>query len=126
MEWKEVYKFPLKVVEATPFVAVTNDNKHAFDFVSTRDCYVPAFTVPYDYAMRFVNVINGENKTDFAPNFTYDNGFVYFGELPVIRVRGWGYLTGKGKYALGLNGEDAVRLQNEFGGYIADKLNGKQ
>jgi hypothetical protein len=42
---------------------------------------------------------------------------------PVLDVRGWGYLTGKGHGALGLSVEQAKAEQDAFGELVADLLN---
>lgn len=38
---------------------------------------------------------------------------IVVGHAPILRVRGWGYLTGKGFAALGLNNEKAIEVQND-------------
>lgn len=58
----------------------------------------------------FVNV-EIKNKTD-----------IWVNNEPVMRIRGWGYLTGLGAHALGLSPEDAAKIQDEFAEYIVKSL----
>lgn len=51
------------------------------------------------------------NKTD-----------VWVNNEPVMRIRGWGYLTGLGAHALGLSPEDAAKIQDGFAEYIVKSL----
>lgn len=44
-------------------------------------------------------------------------------EVMVCDVRGWGYLTGKGQAALGLETDAAKRIQDQTGETIARLLN---
>ena len=39
-----------------------------------------------------------------------------------LRIRGWGYLTGHGNYALGLNPAEAISRQNELRSWILRKI----
>lgn len=39
----------------------------------------------------------------------------------VLDIRGWGYLTGKA--SLNLSDEDATNIQDQFGYWVANKLN---
>ena len=41
----------------------------------------------------------------------------------VLDVRGWGYLTGKGSQALGLDEESAINIQNNIGIRVAQLMN---
>lgn len=45
------------------------------------------------------------------------------GDNPVLDVRSWGYLTGGGHGALGLNHTDAAIEQDAFGELVAGLLN---
>ena len=51
------------------------------------------------------------NKTD-----------IWVNNEPVMRIRGWGYLTGLGAHALGLDSNDAAKIQDEFAEYIVKSL----
>lgn len=44
-------------------------------------------------------------------------------ETPVLDIRAWGHLTGKGHGALGLDDVTARNMQDEFGGLVAGLLN---
>ena len=41
----------------------------------------------------------------------------------VLDVRGWGYLTGKGSGALGLDEASAIKIQDDFGEGVVKALN---
>lgn len=45
------------------------------------------------------------------------------GDVLVINIRSWGYLTGKGHGGLALDNVEAARVQDEFGFKVAELLN---
>jgi len=47
------------------------------------------------------------------------------GETKVCDIRGWGYLTGQGHCALGLDNTEARKIQEQTGELIAAALNEK-
>ena len=68
----------------------------------------------------------------YVPPFSYQYGYIYDGNGNVfaddpaenltnlVRVRGWGYLTGKG--AQGIDHDTAAEIQDEIGEMIAEAL----
>lgn len=50
----------------------------------------------------------------------YDKGIVSINRANIIRIRGWGHLTGCG--ALNLPSEKAAKIQDDFGEWIVKKL----
>ena len=56
--------------------------------------------------------------------YSIDSFIVYFDDKPLLRIRGWGYLTGSGVGGLNLPSELANNLSTSFAEYIVDRLNG--
>lgn len=116
MTFKEVYKFPLKVDEYCPIITWTVDNQRAFDW---------CVDVNFEKQQEIIDMINGTKQHQFNYKFYREGIEIYSGNPifkgPILRIRGWGYLTGIG--GLHLDHEEAIRIQNEFGDYIVDQLN---
>ena len=53
-------------------------------------------------------------------NVRIDNDYLYINDVPVLLVRGWGYLTGIG--GLHLSNEEAIKVQKELLEYVKNKL----
>lgn len=68
-----------------------------------------AAMVPFTYERRMQKVVGVNPKIG--------------GMNPVIDVRSWGYLTGGGHGALGLDQDAAASEQDAFGQLVADLLN---
>ena len=122
--FKLVFKFSLKPSFAFPEIKVsTADNKMmAFDWIGDWSDEVRS---------EILEVINGtkdkiEGGGSFKPALIYsiDSFIVYFDDKPLLRIRGWGYLTGSGVGGLNLPSELANNLSTSFAEYIVDRLNG--
>ena len=121
--FKLVFKFPLKPNSICPRIKVsTADNKMAFDWMGDWSDEVRS---------EILEVINGtkdkiEGGGNFKPALIYsiDYFIVYFDDKPLLRIRGWGYLTGIGGWGLNLPSELANNLSISFAEYIVDRLNG--
>lgn len=73
---------------------------------------------------KIIAIINGDLESDFKYNFRYDNGDIFndnYEDIPIITLRGWGYLTG----VRHLNANKAREVQDQLGEYIVSKLNNK-
>ena len=68
-----------------------------------------AAMVPFSYEPRLQKVVGVNAKIG--------------GTNPVIDIRSWGYLTGGGHGALGLEQKAAANEQDAFGALVADLLN---
>ena len=116
------FKFPLQMWEGFDSRIYTADNKMAFDWLvnmsrETKD--------------KYLRLINGESLGFLAAKeFWYDNGVIFCRilegehagtEHKILRVRGWGMLTGVGGYHLDAN--VAVKIQDEFAEYCVNRLN---
>jgi len=86
-------------------------------------CLMPSsiYGHPDKMLIRTCEVLNGDKPLGTA-NIGWDNGEVYVNGIPLLTVRGWGYLTGEG--GLNLSQEEAERIQNEFIAWVADRLRG--
>ena len=118
MTFKDVYKFPLKVDEYCDIITWTAENQRAFDWL---------VDVTLEQKQQIVDVINGTNSDRRFKNQFYREGIHIYSKaselknVPIITIRGWGYLTGIGGLHLAL--EEAIKIQDAFGDYIVEQLN---
>lgn len=108
------YKFPFKLDESSTFV-MDNNGEHLFDFNDE---------IRTVFQMKYLRVINGEEKFNFNRTFSYDPKTQIISNLEglnIIQIRGWGGLTGIGGF--NLPAEEATHVQDALGYYIANKLN---
>lgn len=116
--WQEYYKLPLKVDEYCTIITWTAENQRAFDWL---------INATLEQKQQLIDVINGANSDRKFKNQFYREGIHIYSkaselkEVPILRVRGWGYLTGIG--GLHLSQEEAIKIQDEFGDYIVEQLN---
>lgn len=71
---------------------------------------------------KIIAIINGDLASDFKHNFRYEDGEIFnekYKDMPIITLRGWGYLTGIKR----LSSKDAREVQDKLGKYIINKLN---
>ena len=112
MDFKEAYRFPLRVDEEYGVYVFTDNGKVCFNNLYGNT----------DTAMavvgRLVDSINGDYPGIFDARL--DDGFIYVEGMKVFVVRGWGYLTGFG--GLGLPAGEAARIQDEFAGHCVAQL----
>lgn len=121
-EFKEYYKFPLKMWEFMEIKVFTDDNKMAFDWL---------VNVPRDTKQKLIDRINGVNTEPYKTKKTFHqkDGVVYCRiedkdqELKLFRIRGWGMLTGVGGY--NLPADKAAEIQDTFTNYCVEMLNEK-
>ena len=116
MTFKDVYKLPLKVDDYCPIITWTADKQRAFDW---------CVDVSPKKQQELIDMINGTKQHQFKYKF-YQEGIEIYSDNPtfkgpILRIRGWGYLTGIG--GLHLSQEEAIKIQNEFGDYIVEQLN---
>lgn len=127
-EFKQYYKFPLKMWEFLNIKVFTDDDKMAFDWLLP---HTDAYQEVKEYLLA---KINGEEIKPFQvkKTFYHENGIVYCkfeegknaGEvIKVLRVRGWGMLIGVGGY--NLDEVKAVEIQDAFTNYCVEMLNKK-
>lgn len=120
--FKNYFKFPLKMWEDFDIKVFTNDNKMAFDWL---------INIPREAKNKIVAKINGETLImSVKKEFWHENGIVFCkileGEYKntvyqLFRVRGWGMLTGVGGY--NLPPEEAAKIQDDFANYCVTILN---
>lgn len=121
-EFKEYYKFPLKMWEFMDIKVFTDDNKMAFDWT---------VNIPRDTKQKLIDRINGINIEPYKTKKTFyqKDGIVYCRiedkdqEIKLFRIRGWGMLTGIGGY--NLSTDKAAEIQNAFTNYCVEMLNKK-
>jgi hypothetical protein len=124
VDFKEYYKFPLKMWEDFEIKAFTDDDKMAFDWL------IP---IPMNIKQVFLDIINGECEPNFnvKKEFYHKNdGIVWCKflegdkegmEYKMFRIRGWGMLTGTGGY--NLDPDVAADVQDNFMNYCINRLN---
>lgn len=123
-DFKNYFKFPLKMWEDFDVKVFTNDNKMAFDWL---------INLPREVKDKFVAKINGETLVmKVKKEFWHENGVVFCKMLEgehkdtvykLFRIRGWGMLTGIGAYNLDV--ETAAKIQDDFTEYCVKMLNNK-
>lgn len=124
-KFKNYFKFPLKMWEDFYIKVFTDDDKMAFDWLCR---------IPDDIKFKMLDVINGNAPAmQKVPKlFRHEAGEIYCKflggsnegqEIKILRIRGWGMLTGTGGY--NLDSDEAAEIQDTFAEYIVDKLNGK-
>lgn len=121
-EFKEYYKFPLKMWEFMDIKVFTDDNKMAFDWL---------VNIPRDTKQKLIDRINGVNTEPYKTKKTFyqKDGIVYCKiedkdqEIKLFRIRGWGMLTGIGGY--NLPADKAAEIQDTFTNYCVETLNKK-
>ena len=121
-EFKEYYKFPLKMWEFMDIKVFTDDNEMAFDWL---------INIPRDTKQKLIDRINGINTEPYKTKKTFyqKDGTVYCRiedkgqELKLFRIRGWGMLTGVGGY--NLPADKAAEIQDTFTNYCVEMLNEK-
>lgn len=90
--------------------------------------FLKSWSNDYEIKTYIVRLLNGDilpvpYEFESCTEFRYENCHVYQGDTKIIRIRGWGYLTGIG--GLDLDPNLAMGIQDEFGNFIVDKLYGK-
>lgn len=121
-EFKQYYKFPLKMWEFMDIKVFTDDNKMAFDWL---------VNIPRDTKQKLINRINGVNIEPYKTKKTFyqKDGIIYYQiegkdqEIKLFRIRGWGMLTGIGGYNLPV--DKAAEIQDAFTNYCVEMLNEK-
>lgn len=121
-DFKQYYKFPLKMWEFLDIKVFTNDDKMAFDWL---------VNIPKDTKQKLINRINGVDTEPYKTKKTFyqKDGVVYCRiedkdqELKLFRVRGWGMLTGVSGY--NLPADKAAEIQDTFINYCVEMLNEK-
>lgn len=114
MNFKDIYKLPL--CKSDYRMVFTADGNMAFDWCLCHPNSKAYHTV--------VDALNNEKPLHSDKGtWSYKDCFVYLGEEKAMRIRGWGRLTGCG--GLCLPDKEAAQIQDEFGQWIADTLNGK-
>ena len=121
-DFKQYYKFPLKMWEFMDIKVFTDDNKMAFDWL---------IDIPRDTKQKLIDRINGVDTEPYKTKKTFyqKDGIAYCHiegkdqELKLFRIRGWGMLTGIGGYNLPV--DKAVEIQDAFTNYCIEMLNEK-
>jgi hypothetical protein len=114
-DWKDIYKLPLRLDDSIGWVWDSNDN------------FVFQFTIEHTkLCKKIIGLLNGEAYTQKGSTpFVYEDGYIIDGEKNnLILIRGWGNLTGTGSHNLSV--KEAILVQDTFGNYIKDKLNGNK
>lgn len=109
-----VFEFPLKYLDELHYWIVDANGRHCLDM---------SFDLLDSQVDLILNVINEKDifkNTELS--FSYDKSsqsIINHNNVPVITVRGWGYLSSTFK-------QDASKLQDEFAQEIVRRLNRHQ
>ena len=131
-DWKEIYALPLELDKHADFM-VWGDNKNInaldFDYNFWDDVNNMDYKTSLKIKNQIIDKINGNDNIVIEEiyNFSYDDGVIsaYFAKdqqkYEVFTIRGWGHLTSPG--GLHLTGNEAAKIQDDFGAYILERLN---
>jgi hypothetical protein len=125
-DFKNYFKFPLKMWEHMEIKVFTADNKMAFDWL---------VNIPRKTKESLIERINGFNTEPYKipKKYWYEDGIVHCRilegdnagkEYKLFRIRGWGMLTGVGGY--NLTGDVAATIQDTFAEYCVKMLNNNE
>lgn len=129
-DFKEIYKLPLKNVEACPFMVLTVDDQRAFDFEwQVWPTYEKGLGIDDKSIHDIIAKLNGDSSVIIENyyNFTYKDGEIWAFSTKakkkkhIMLIRGWGRLVGT--CGLYLTENDAAKIQDDFGQYIVETLN---
>ena len=109
MNFDEIYKPPFH--EVLDFWVYTQGDVRCFDWIARVDSRT---------RKELIRILNGNSKKRVKHEVKYDKGIVSIKGVNIIRIRGWGHLTGCG--ALNLPPEEAIEIQDDFGEWIVKKL----
>ena len=59
-----------------------------------------------------IRILNGNSKKRVKHKVKYDKGMISINGVNIMRIRGWGHLTGCG--ALNLSEKEAAKIQDDF------------
>ena len=107
----DTWILPLKGLEGCSLKVKDSEGHPAFDYLG-------------DYPLGdLLEILNGEKEPEpiLGEYEIYGPDIIVNGRL-WLRIRGWGYLTGHGNYALGLMPREAVARQNELKTWILEKI----
>lgn len=116
IDFKEVYKLPLRIDDVFKIYVKTSNNVKAFNLLDTSEKYI-------NIVKKVINIINGDDHQHITNNVTYKDGFIYIDNAALFLVRGWGYLTGIG--GLNLAPKIAAKIQDDFCKFVVKKLKGE-
>jgi len=129
---KQYFQFPLEIDAYYESVKIvwTYDYNRAFDFERLLKNKDGINILDNNIKIKIIEAINKGKTNNFKNfSFSYRNGYVYMNEFnkeigEILFIRSWGRLTGTGG-GLGLSEEKATQIQDAFGNYIINVLNGK-
>lgn len=118
MNWQDIYKLPLH--NLSKIKAYSANSVMAYDYLNWKH--------PQEYYDHIVAIINGDIESDSMCQFINEGCLIFKvnpdgGKIPILRIRGWGHLTGTG--GLHLPSEKAAEIQDSFVNYIVERLNSK-
>lgn len=122
-DFKNYFKFPLQMDKEWDIKVYTSDKRMAFDWL---------INIPHTVKEKIISIINGEVTLTpkVKKEWRHENGILCckflegeYGEneYKVMRIRGWGMLTGIGAYNLPT--EEAAQIQDDFAEYCVKMLN---
>lgn len=116
--YKDIYKFPLRKNTYGTWV-YDQESNFVFQFEPkySNGEYAEGWI---DFEKKVLQTLNGCHEK-FEGKFTAKNGEIFYNDLHVITIRGWGNLTGTG--ARNLPAEVAANIQDTFCDFIVNTLN---
>jgi hypothetical protein len=122
-DFKDYFKFPLQMDKEWGIKVYTSDKQMAFDWL---------LNIPHATKLKIISILNGEITLTpkVKKEWRHENGILYCkflegenggNEYHVMRIRGWGMLTGIGGY--NLPSDEATQIQDDFADYCINILN---
>ena len=107
----DTWVLPLKGLEGCSLKVKDSEGHQAFDYFG-------------DYPLEdLLEILNEERKPEsILENYEVRRTDIIVDGRLWLRIRGWGYLTGHGSFALGLMPEEAASRQNELRSWILKKI----
>lgn len=117
--FRDIYELPLKPTSHS----WVYDNRSNFVFQ-----FEPKFTKDGDYIKGWKNFeknvidkLNGNQEIVLNEKFTHVDGKIFYKDIHVMTIRGWGNLTGIGAH--NLPEKEAANIQDTFAEWMVETLN---
>lgn len=120
MIYKDIYQLPLHKPKYGSWVYDEKSN-FVFQFERQYDEKGDYEEGWLEFEDKIINKLNGDKLIAFDEDFKSEQNDIYYKEIHVITIRGWGNLTGTGAHNLPV--EDAANIQDTFRDFIIETLN---
>lgn len=128
MDFKEVYYPPSRLPFEDSIKVFCGSFTSAFDFMYPWHKGEDMIFLGPKSKQEFVDILNGESNKEFKAPLKREGCEIWIGTTEgwkkLLRIRGWGHLTGCG--GLNLDAEVAAKIQDDFGDWIIQTFTEKK